>query len=236
MNSVLTTSCHRARLFCFALLTTLAVSLALSARAAGPLAADTGWTIDNSGNLLLTATKCSQLVANGVGWQRIGMRLIPGHTNMDSTMLGYYDNVINTARAAGIQVLILVNNESYSGSQSAWDANNNENTGGNGDNSYIDGWIANSFVPVVQHFHDRVKVYEIWNEPSTWSSHSGNTYSGASFMYPSCYSWLLTKSWQQVHKVLNYSDCKVVSGGIFGTTDLANTDPVQPERLRGLPF
>src|SRR5258708_37773471 len=99
-----------------------------SAWAAGPLAADTGWSIDNSGNLLLTATKCSQLVANGVGWQRIGMRLIPGHTNMDSTMLGYYDNVINTARAAGIQVLILFNNESYSASQSAWDANNNKNT------------------------------------------------------------------------------------------------------------
>ena len=215
---------NQTRLLGCALLTTL-LWLAPSVRAAGPLAADTGWTIDNSGNLLLTATKCSQLVANGVGWQRIGMRLIPGHTNMDSTMLAYYDNVINTARAAGIQVLILVNNESYTGSQSAWNANNHENTGGNGDNPYIDGWITYSVVPVLQHFHDRVKVFEIWNEPSTWNTHSGSTYSGASFVYPSCYSWMLTKAWEEAHETLGYSDVSIVSGGIFGTTDLSPSDP-----------
>src|SRR5450756_1311186 len=44
-------------------------------------------------------------------------------------------------------------------------------------------------------------------------------------MYPSCYSWLLTKSWEMVHKTLGFDDCTVISGGIFGTTSLSSTDP-----------
>src|SRR5258708_6322211 len=190
------------------------------ARAAGPIGVDGGWVIDNSGNILLTPAQCSAYTANGVGWLRVNMRLVNGNTTWNSTMLGYYDTAINNARAAGLQAVILIGGEAWNGGQSSWNANNHENTGGNGDNSYIDTFVSGAVNPIVAHFHDRVKVYEIWNEPSTWSTHSGSTYSGATFMYPSCFSWMLTKSWEDVHKTLGYTDCTVISGGIFGTTDL----------------
>jgi hypothetical protein len=216
----------RAWPFGCALLFSLICLNAFPAKAAGPIGVDGGWVIDNSGNILLTPSLCSSYTANGVGWLRVNMRLVNGNTAWNSTMLGYYDTAINNAKAAGIQCVILMGGEAWNGGQSSWNANNHENnSGANGDNSYIDGFVSGAVNPIVAHFHDRVKVYEIWNEPSTWTTHNGSTYSGATFMYPSCYSWMLTKSWQEVHKVLGFNDCTVISGGIFGTTDLPSTDP-----------
>lgn len=212
---------QRAKLPCFVLLTTLAVAFAPSAKAAGPIGVDGGWVIGNTGSIYLTPALCATYTAAGVGWLRIEFRLVNGNTTWNSTMLGYYDQAINNAIAAGLQVDGLIDPTSWSGGgQSAWNANNHENNASaNGDNPYIDGFAAGAVNPIVAHFHDRIKVYEIWNEPSTWTTHNGSIYSGASFMYPSCYSWLLTKSWEQVHVALGYSDCKVISGGIFGTSD-----------------
>jgi hypothetical protein len=216
-------SSNQARLVTYLALTFISAPLA---RSAGPIGVDAGWVINNSGNILLTPAQCAAYTANGVGWLRINMRLVNGNTSWNSTMLGYYDTAINNASAAGIQCVILMGGEAWTGGQSSWNANNHENnSGATGDNAYIDNFVSGAVGPIVAHFHDRVKVYEIWNEPSTWTTHSGSTYSGATFMYPSCYSWLLTKSWQQVHKVLGFNDCTVISGGIFGTTDLPSNDP-----------
>jgi hypothetical protein len=217
---------NQARLVGCRLVVALTFITAPLIKAAGPIGVDGGWVIDNSGNILLTPAQCSAYTANGVGWLRVNMRLVNGNTTWNSTMLGYYDTAINNAIAAGIQCVILMGGEAWTGGQSSWSANNHENnSGANGDNAYIDNFVSGAVGPIVAHFHDRVKVYEIWNEPSTWTTHSGSTYSGATFMYPSCYSWLLTKSWQQVHNVLGLNDCTVISGGIFGTTDLPSNDP-----------
>ena len=195
-------------------------------QAGGPHAINTGWAIDNNGNPLLTSSVLGQMVnPEKTGWLRLGMRLIPGHTNWDSTILGYYDTVVNDAISKGLSVFILVNNESWNGSQSSWDSNSYECAGGNGDNSYIDGFVTGAFAPILTHFHDRVKVYEIWNEPSTWSSQNGNCYSGSSFMYPSCYSCLLNKCWVNAHITQTFGDVTILSGGIFGTSSQGAGDP-----------
>lgn len=199
------------------------------ARAGGPMGIDGGIVVSGSGNVNLTTALASNYVAGKTGWIRINMILTSGHTTWHSTELGYYDTAINNARAAGLQVLILMNNQGWTGGQSSWNANNYETTGGNGDNAYVDGWINGVVAPIVQHFHDRVKVYEIWNEPSTWSSSSTNagviSYCGSSYMYPSCYIWLLSKSWLAAHVTLGYSDVKIISGGVFGTSALGASDP-----------
>lgn len=195
-------------------------------KAGGPHAINTGWAIDNNGNPLLTSSVLGQMVSpEKTGWLRLGMRLIPGHTNWDSTILGYYDTVVNDAISKGLSVFILVNNESWNGSQSSWDANSYECAAGNGDNGYIDGFVTGAFAPILTHFHDRVKVYEIWNEPSTWSSQNGNCYSGSSFMYPSCFSCLLNKCWVNAHITQTFGDVTILSGGIFGTSSQGAGDP-----------
>jgi hypothetical protein len=206
-------------------LITLAAGFAPSAQAGGPHGVDGGWVINNSGGINLTPALASQYVAAKTGWIRVNMRLIPGHTTWDSTILGYYDTAINNARNAGLQVLILMGGEAWTGGQSSWNANNYECNAGNGDNAYIDNFVTGAVVPIIAHFHDRVKVYEIWNEPSTWTSQSGSCTSGATYMYPSCYSCLLNKSWINAHITQGFSDVKIISGGIFGTSSQGASDP-----------
>ncbi len=201
-----------------------------TAKAGGPMCVDAGWVISNSGANNLTQTQASNYVAGKTGWLRVEFRLVNGNTAWNSAMLGYYDTAINIARTNGLQILALIDNTSWNGGQSAWCANSHEiNPGSNGDNSYVDGFAAGAVQPIIQHFHDRIKVYEIWNEPSTWSTSSTNggvvSYSGATYVYPSNFGWMLAKSWIAAHITLGYSDVKVISGGIFGTSALGASDP-----------
>src|SRR5579884_2038384 len=186
----------------FALLCLLAAIYNFNAQAAGPYGTDNGWAIDNGGNALLTSSVASKLSQGETGWIRIEMRLIPGHTNWDSAMLGYYDNAVNNARNAGLQVLLLIDGGSWPGSQSNWEQNAYEtNSAMNGDNLYVEGFATNAVVPIVQHFHNRVKVYELWNEPNAWTSN---------------YGWLLARSWEAIHKTYGYNDVTLFFGGVFG--------------------
>jgi regulation of enolase protein 1 (concanavalin A-like superfamily) len=187
-------------------------------QAAGPYGADNGWAIDNSGNPLLTTSVASKLVQGETGWLRVEMRLIPGHSTWDAAMLGYYDTAVNNARNAGLQVLLLIDDGSWPGSQSDWCANNSENNpGANGDNAYVEGYATNAVVPIVQHFRDRVKYYELWNEPNCWSSSPSNgVFVGCTYIYPSNYGWLLARSWEAIHFTAQIKDVTLFSGGVFG--------------------
>ena len=185
---------------------------ALSAWASGPYGADNGWAISNSGTVYLTEDAAKQMVAAGTGWIRVEMRLIPGHTSWDEQMLGYYDEAVNNARNAGLQVLLLVDYTSWPGNQSAWEENNAEVAGGNGRNDYVVGFAWQALRTIVDHFRDRVYYYEIWNEPNAWTQSYGK---GGSFLYPSNYAWMLAESWTVVHLDL-HSDAMLFSGGVFG--------------------
>ena len=193
--------------------------LAGAARAGGPHGVDVGWTVDHtSGQILFTSTTASKLVQAETGWIRVEVSLINGHSTWDSTMFSYYDTVVNTARAAGLQVLMLIDSGAWPGGQSDWCANNSENNPGtNGDNVYVEGFATNAVLPIVQHFRDRVKYFELWNEPNCWTSNPSNgVYTGATFIYPSNYGWLLTRSWETVHIAQQINDVTLFSGGLFG--------------------
>jgi hypothetical protein len=148
------------------------------------------------------------------GWIRIEMRLFGSHTNWDNTILGYYDSAVNNARNAGIQVLLLIDGGSWPGGQANWEANNSENNpGANGDNVYVEGYATNAVVPIVLHFHDRVKCFELWNEPNAWTTSYGV---GGTFLYPSNYGWLLARSWEAIHIKQQLNDVVLFFGGVFG--------------------
>jgi len=191
----------------------------LVARAAGPYGVDVGWTVDHtSGAIDFTAAMASQLSQGEVGWVRVEAALVKGHTNWDATMLGYYDTVVNNAHNAGLQVLMLIDSAAWPGNQAAWCTNNSENNPGtNGDNAYVENYATNAVVPLVQHFHDRVKAYELWNEPNCWTANPSNgVYTGATYIYPSNFGWLLTRSWEAVHGADQFNDVTLFSGGLFG--------------------
>jgi len=196
----------------------LAIGLPFIAAAAGPNGADNGWAIDNSGNPLLTSAVAGKLSKGETGWIRIEMRLIPGHATWDAAMLGYYDVAVNNARGAGLQVLLLIDGGSWPGGQTAWTNNNAENiSGGNGDNAYVAGFATNAALVIVQHFRDRVKYFELWNEPNCWSSNPApGVFTGCTYLYPSNYGWLLARTWEAVHQTAQIKDVTLFSGGVFG--------------------
>lgn len=195
----------------------LALCFVTSVSAYGPHGVDIGWAVHNNGNVLLTAAKCAALSQAGTGWLRVSMRMIPGHDTWDPDILALYDTAVNNARQAGLQVILLIDNESWRGGQSAWTANNYENAGGNGDNDYTQGFAQGAVVPIVQHFRDRVTIYELWNEPNAWTrSPAPGVYEGGSFIYPSNFSWLLANSWVAVHITNNITDVILFAGGVFG--------------------
>jgi len=188
-------------------------------RAAGPYGTDVGWTVDHSsGQIYFTSALAGQLAQGETGWVRVEMALVKGHTNWDATMFNYYDTVVSNAQSAGLQVLMLIDGGSWPGTQADWTQNNWENNpGANGDNLYIEGFATNAVVPIVQHFSHRVKCYDLWNEPNCWTSHPSNgVYTGATYIYPSNFGWLLARSWAAVHADKQFADITLVSGGVFG--------------------
>jgi regulation of enolase protein 1 (concanavalin A-like superfamily) len=204
---------RRLELFCWL----VALGFAWPARGAGPYGVDNGWAVDDSGDILLTASVATQLSQAEAGWVRVEMRLFGSHTNWDSTILGYYDTAVNNARNAGLQVLMLIDNTSWPGSQTDWTQSNSENNPGtNGDNPYVEGYATNAVVPIVEHFSTRVNCYELWNEPNSWTSSSGTVYTGGTFIYPSNYGWLLTRSWEAVHIAQQINNVTLFFGGVFG--------------------
>ena len=94
------------------------------AHGSGPNGVDIGWAVNNDGSILLTQAKCAALAQAGTGWLRVSMRLIPGHNTWDPDLFALYDTAVNNARQAGLQVILLIDGESWRGGQSAWTANN----------------------------------------------------------------------------------------------------------------
>lgn len=191
--------------------------LAAPAWAAGPQGVDIGWSVGNDGAILLTERKCAALSEAGTGWLRVSMRLIPGHDAWNPKLLSLYDTAIDNCRDRGLQVILLIDGESWRGSQEDWTANNFENTGGDGNNDYLEGYAYGAVVPIVQHFRDRTTIFELWNEPNAWKrSPAPGVYEGGSFIYPSNFAALLTDSWLAVHVGHNISGIQLVAGGVFG--------------------
>ncbi|HEV2320087.1 MAG TPA: hypothetical protein VGV18_10075 [Verrucomicrobiae bacterium] len=189
-----------------------------AALAGGPQGYDNGWAIDynNNGACLLTPTICSKLVAAKAGYIRIGFTLGFGHTNWDSTILGDYDTAVNNARNAGLEIIGLIPSGAWPGGQSSWNANSYECNGGNGDNSWINNYAQNAVVPIVQHFNNRIKIWEIWNEPNACTTCQSCGTQGGTFVYPSIFAQILAYSYADLEYAGLKSGNTVLSGGLFG--------------------
>jgi hypothetical protein len=186
-----------------------------AAQAAGPMGINPNTPINTStGAVTLTQNQVNDLAAAGVGWVRLEFITGP-YGNTDSTAFyNAYDQIVNMFVNAGIQVLGLVDYQTEPGGQSAWTQNNQENTGGNGDNNYIVGLGAIT-ARIAQHYAGKITWYEVWNEPNAYASCSGSVCTGGTFMYPSNFAALLTEVYAQSRIYANIP-VKFVSGGVFG--------------------
>jgi hypothetical protein len=203
-----------------------------------------GWAIDDSCGVMFTPEVAEVIARSGAAWVRINFRLgaLQSWTETATcngvSALDLYDAVVNNAGAAGLQVLGLLSNESWPGSQAEWQANSEErNPGSSGDNSYLLGFSKNAAAVLFQHFTGRVAAWEVWNEPNAYTSYSPAAgYTGSTFIYPSNFAWLLRHVFEEAHTA-GGSDAVLVAGGVFGH-DLPSTlaaDGAAVEFKRGDP-
>lgn len=180
---------------------------------AGPHGSQPGQPIDDAGNVLISDAVADRLAQAG-GWVRLNFRLGP-HATDTPAFYAAYDQIVDRLRARGLQVLGLMSNESWRGSQADWLKNNREHGGSDGNNPFIDGF-SQAFGRLARHFAGRIGQWELWNEPNCWSdSPAPGTFTGCSFIYPSNFAALLSASYAQVrcdHPVA----VQVISGGLFG--------------------
>jgi hypothetical protein len=167
--------------------------------------------------------------AAGAGWVRVNFRLgrcfpdwASAATCTGRPATDAYDAVLARAEASGLRVVGLLSNESWHGGQADWTANSMEAAGGNGDNAYARGFAEGAAGPLARRYAGRVAAWEVWNEPNAWSHDHGNGhYSGATFLYPSNFAWLLARS----HAQIKAADpaAQVIMGGFLSHDTLVSS-------------
>lgn len=123
-------------------------------------AIDPGWVVAN-GEIVDSFATVDSL---GVAWVRINFRLDAWSSVDDATPHGSegltwfqaYDRVIDEYVARGYQVYGLINDEAV------------DSPHPHGSDAWIGDYVATA-VKIVDHFKDRVRVYEVINEPNDWA-------------------------------------------------------------------
>jgi hypothetical protein len=191
--------------------TVLSTSLS---RAVGPHGTQVGWAIDDSGNVLITDAVADRLAQSGAGWVRLEFRRGP-YNGDTPTFYAKYDEIVNRLRARGLQIIGNITYSTWPGSQAAWHANNWENTGGDGYNTYID-QFGYCFGRMASHWQGKIRYWEIWNEPNCYeTSPAPGQFVGGFYIYPSNFAAMLTHCHSQVHYYGNL-DVQIISGGLLG--------------------
>ncbi|HEY5945254.1 MAG TPA: NBR1-Ig-like domain-containing protein [Kofleriaceae bacterium] len=114
--------------------------------------------------------------STGTPWVRINMRLDAWSAPDDDTRRGpdqltwfeAYDRVIDDYLARGIQVYALINDEALSSAQP------------HGSDAWIADYVQNA-VKIVDHFKNRVRVFEIINEPNDYAGGSSARFTARAY-------------------------------------------------------
>lgn len=177
-----------------------------------------GQAVDDAGRIRFPRSTLASLPlmrAAGAGWVRINLRLGAAYRDWTTpgasgrTALAAYGEVIDTARALGLQVLALLSNETVHGTQEQWIENSAEEAGGSGDNPFLRAFAALA-ARLAEQWRGRVAAWEVWNEPDAWTQRSGSRPRGGTFLYPSNLAWLLRRTGEALRGA-----GEVISGGLF---------------------
>jgi len=103
--------------------------------------------------------------STGTPWIRLNLRLDDWTAPDDDTRRGpdqltwfeAYDRIVDDYLARGIQVYALINDEALNSAQP------------HGSDAWIADYVQNA-VKIVDHFKNRVRVFEIINEPNNWDN------------------------------------------------------------------
>ena len=170
-----------------------------------------------NGVVQFTPQKAAQFAATGTEAVRINFRLDGGATSWDAGQLAVYDQVIQNATDAGLEVLGLFSNETVAGGQSAW----NDDADGDGRNSYVDAF-ADTALQLVDRYKDDIKRFEVWNEPNAWTNPSfavDPQNAGGTYILPRVYANILSETYRHLNTggqtLLDANGVSLATGGLF---------------------
>lgn len=97
------------------------------------------------------------VASTGAAWVRVNFRLDTFAAADDPAFLAAYDRVVDGFLARGIEVYGLINDEAVPAPRPPLDST-----------ELVDAYAA-AAVTIVDHFKDRVRVWELFNEPNDWA-------------------------------------------------------------------
>ncbi len=166
---------------------------------------DVGWVVSD-GNVIDRLPSVDSL---GVRWVRINFRLDAWDSPTDATPRGAdgltwfqaYDRVVDAFVARGYQVYGLINDEAVTSPHP------------HGSDAWIADYVANA-TAIAGHFKDRIRLYEIINEPNDWAGGSSARFT------PRAFAKILQETYLEVkhhdgHTADRCWQVDLVSGALF---------------------
>lgn len=151
----------------------------------------------------------AEVDSTGASWVRINLRLDQWNTP-DPAWFAAYDEVIDAYVARGIEVYALINDEAVSS-----DLDHNS-----------DAWIAQyvqNATAIVDHFKNRVRTFEIINEPNDYAGGSSARFTPHAFAKILQDTYLAVKH-DAGHDVDRCWQVSLVSGPLFSFDDSSSAD------------
>ena len=173
-----------------------------------------------NGSTLLTQQKANDIAATGTNALRVNFRIDvqDGHTGWDSDLLTQYDQIIQNATNAGLEVLGLWSNETVYAGQDVW----NDDPTGTGMNAYV-GMFAQNALLLADRYKHTIKTWEVTNEPNSWSINPATNdprFVGGTYILPSVYANILAETYKELNhydgrSILDDNGIRLMTGGLL---------------------
>ncbi|TEU11648.1 MAG: hypothetical protein E3J21_23090, partial [Anaerolineales bacterium] len=144
------------------------------------------------------------MAGTGTGYVRINFVLDQWSSPAESGWLQVYDTIVNGLEEKDIEVYGLIGHEAVLDPPG-------DNFRNARETKAADAWIGQyveNFVTIVEHFRDRVRIFESFNEPNNW--HGGNK----AWIHPYWFAKMLERIYRAV-KELGSTDVILVSGPLL---------------------
>ena len=141
----------------------------------------------------------------GTAYVRINFHRDQWSSPAESGWLQVYDEIVNGLKGRGIEVYGLIGHEAVHDSPEDHFRNARENAAAN---AWIDQYVKN-FVTIVEHFRDRVEIFESFNEPNDW--HGQNK----AWIHPYWLAKMLERIYRAVKLERGFTGVTLVSGPIL---------------------
>ncbi|MFN8445625.1 MAG: M12 family metallopeptidase [Caldilineaceae bacterium] len=169
------------------------------------------------------------LAQTGAGWVRLNFVLEQAGSPADPEWQATYGRITDNYLAAGFQIYGLIGGQAVKTPLEQRLLHSVQLKSANGSRGEAEAWLDEyeaNFLQIVQHFGDRVKHFESFNEPNNWAIPGVM----APVVDPTWYAHILQRIYKRVKSA--FSDVKLISGPLLGHFHHQPSGRAAPDYLR----